>query len=393
MSQSNEPGGDVNVGEADEGSEAVAPEIEDTAVEVESEDERDAHDLDPSVRYNITTYGWDSDVEGLVKRLGRGDIYIPKFQRGFVWTGPERSRFVESLILGLPVPTIFLAQDAESKRLNIVDGQQRLRTLEGFLTGAFALGGKEIQDDLRGRYYSREVAKAKRSKVLDESDARTLGDAVIHAIVIKPDPVDNSETYGPEYNKAVIQIFKRLNTSGKPLQQQEVRSSIFHGPLNETLLNLNQDANWRALFGAVHSRMKDVECILRVCALVTKHSDYSSPMPSFLDDFMNEYRDESQEKLDLFATTFKSLTKTMVEAVGDGALKNKSTFLVSRLDAVAVGFFTATEHGRAFDNLTFRARWDELLLDDDYNWSIEEFVNDKDRMVKRIAAAVQIFDR
>ncbi|MFK0337003.1 DUF262 domain-containing protein [Agrobacterium deltaense] len=377
-----------------EGEEEPHPALEnDTAVEVEIAEEQEAHDLDPTVRYNITTYGWDSDVEGLVKRLTRGDIYIPKFQRGFVWTGPEKSRFVESLILGLPVPTIFLAQDADSKKLNVVDGQQRLRTLQGYLDGKFALSGKEIQEDLRGRYYNKEVAKGKKSKVLDEGDLRTLSDAVIHAIVIKPDPLDNSEIYGPEYNKAIIQIFKRLNTSGKALQQQEVRSSIFHGPLNETLSSLNEDENWRTLFGPVHSRMKDVECILRVCALSSSYAEYSAPMPSFLDGFMSSNREMNGEKSAEFVNGFSSLAELIVRNIGQSALKNGSTFLVSRLDAVGVGYLTALANKKTFDDAKFISCWSELLDNTDYQWSIEEFVNDTDRVHKRISTSISIFDK
>ena len=60
-------------------------------------------------RYDITSYGVDFDVEGLVRRLKRDEIFIPPFQRDYVWKMPEASRFIESLLLGLPVPGIFLA--------------------------------------------------------------------------------------------------------------------------------------------------------------------------------------------------------------------------------------------------------------------------------------------
>ena len=101
-----------------------AVEDEEQDFDDEEVDEESEELPEPPKRYNVSSYGWDSDVEGLVKRLKRGDIYIPGFQRGFVWNGPEKSRFIESLILGLPVPNVFLAQDAKSKSLNIVDGQQ-----------------------------------------------------------------------------------------------------------------------------------------------------------------------------------------------------------------------------------------------------------------------------
>ena len=69
------------------------------------------------VRYEISTYGADYDVEGLVKRLKRGDILIPSFQRNYVWKQAEASRFIESLLLGLPVPSVFLAKESESNKL------------------------------------------------------------------------------------------------------------------------------------------------------------------------------------------------------------------------------------------------------------------------------------
>ncbi len=79
----------------DEVEEELEPEEPDTALA----DDPDPQPKPPK-RYNVSSYGWDSDVEGLVKRLKRGDIFIRGFQRGFVWTGPEKSRFIESLILG-----------------------------------------------------------------------------------------------------------------------------------------------------------------------------------------------------------------------------------------------------------------------------------------------------
>ena len=63
----------------------------------------------PPIRYNISSYGADFDVRGLVQRLKRGDIVIPGFERPFVWDQKMASQFIESLLLGLPVPGIFLA--------------------------------------------------------------------------------------------------------------------------------------------------------------------------------------------------------------------------------------------------------------------------------------------
>ena len=81
-------------------------------------------------QYTISGYGADFDVEGLVRRLNRGDIEIPEFQRTFVWNQTRASRFVESLLMGLPVPGIFLYRDKGSQTLRVIDGQQRLLSLQ-----------------------------------------------------------------------------------------------------------------------------------------------------------------------------------------------------------------------------------------------------------------------
>ena len=85
--------------------------------------------------YSITSYGADYTVDSLVSRLQRDDIFIPIFQRGFVWDTKTASRFVESLLLGLPVPGIFLSREEDTNRLIVVDGQQRLRSLRSFYEG------------------------------------------------------------------------------------------------------------------------------------------------------------------------------------------------------------------------------------------------------------------
>jgi Protein of unknown function DUF262 len=99
-------------------------------------DDEDAEVATP-FKYSITAYGADYPVDGLVKRVESGDIFIPSFQRGYVWSLTRASRFVESLLLGLPVPGIFLSKDEPSQKLLVIDGQQRLRTLQFFYQGLF----------------------------------------------------------------------------------------------------------------------------------------------------------------------------------------------------------------------------------------------------------------
>ena len=87
---------------------------------------------DEDVVYQINTFGADYTVDGLVKRFDRGDIYRPEFQRNFVWTWPQASKFAESILLGLPIPSVFLYREESTQKHLIVDGLQRLTTLHAF---------------------------------------------------------------------------------------------------------------------------------------------------------------------------------------------------------------------------------------------------------------------
>lgn len=394
---------------------------ESLVIDTEIQDEQDQLDSGDSERFEVSSYGWDVDVEGLVKRMNRSDIFVPGFQRGFVWSRAEKSRFIESLILGLPVPTLFLARDAESSKLNIIDGQQRLKTLQSYLNGKFSLAGKEIPEDLKGRFFSTKLEKSPKAKVLDAADERTLADAVIHSIVIRPNPKHDDSDLGHEYNKAIIQIFKRLNTSGKALTPQEVRASIFHGELLSLVQALNGNEDWRALFGPVHSRMKDQEAVLRAIALYSDGDKYKASMPKFLDQFMEVNRHMAAPMCHSVQIKFEAAVKLIRENLGDAALKRSGTFMLTRFDALMVGlmslvpdqlFETAADAVEAVEGLlgnrSIKERADELGTDTrginpegeeidglpedkrGYLWSVAKFTNDTNRVLVRVRVAKEM---
>ena len=114
----------------------VAKDEYDLALEQDVEDE--ALLEDPGARkFSISSYGADYTVDSLVKRMRGGAFKIPQFQRKFVWTLKHSSKFIESLLMGLPVPGIFLYKEADTNEHLVIDGQQRLLTLQKFYDGFF----------------------------------------------------------------------------------------------------------------------------------------------------------------------------------------------------------------------------------------------------------------
>ena len=184
---------------------------------VEDEADRDAT-IVPE-RYDITSFGADFDVEGLVKRIKRGDILVPEFQRGYVWNIHMASRFIESLLLGLPVPGIFLAKESDTNRMVVIDGLQRLKTLQYFYEGLYyrnfdrskpkAFELTRVQPEFEGRSYD----------TLNEYDRIRLNDSIIHATIVKQESPD-------EGNTTIYHLFERLNNGGLKLAPQEIRTAV-----------------------------------------------------------------------------------------------------------------------------------------------------------------------
>lgn len=163
-------------------------------------------------QYLITAYGADYPVDSLVKRMRSGDIFVPKFQRHFVWKLPQASRFIESLLLGLPVPGIFLSKDDDSNKMLVIDGQQRLETLRRFYDSRFSNDEEFALHNVQPEYEGKTYAD------LDEEDRRKLDDSIIHATIVRQDsPADDKSS--------IYHVFERLNTGGTPLTAQQIRAA------------------------------------------------------------------------------------------------------------------------------------------------------------------------
>jgi Protein of unknown function DUF262 len=232
----------------------------DLAEGVEDDSERGPPD---HIRFNITFYGADYPVETIVQRMLRNDFFIPDFQRSYVWSQKQASRFIESLLYGLPVPGIFLYREPDSGRHLIIDGQQRLKTLQYFSSGTFGERRFRLLDislPWRGRTYDE----------LSEADKGRLNDAVIHATIFKQE-----EPKGDD--QSIYHVFERINTGGTRLSGQEIRTCIYHGSFVGLLRDLNQDEIWREVYGPISRRMKDQELILRFSLFITGEKNIADP--------------------------------------------------------------------------------------------------------------------
>jgi hypothetical protein len=341
--------------------------------------------------FEITAYGADYDVEGLVKRVKRKDIVIPTFdpeieptdsgivgfQRRFVWRKTQCDRFIESLLLGLPVPGIFLVKEPNGVLL-VLDGQQRLRTLERFFDGAFndkVFRLESVQDRFHGLTY----------KDLPDEDRRRLNDAIIHATVVRQDTPENEQ-------ESVYLIFERLNTSGTTLQPQEVRAALYSGDLADLIRSLNENEDWRAIFGPQSSRFKDHELLVRYVALLYYGDQYKRPMKVFLNRYMATNRHLERQSAGELQSIFEKTISAFRAAKGDRIFRVPRNLNAAVFDAAMTGLARRiTETGEVTDFDALARAYDELVTDEGFLGAVERATADEESVRTRLEKATQAF--
>jgi uncharacterized protein DUF262 len=346
------------------------------------QDEAEKDEAVAPVRYDVSSYGIDFDVEGLVKRLKRKDILIPEFQRSYVWPQADASRFVESLLLGLPVPGIFLANEEKTNKLLVIDGQQRLKTLQFFYDGFFNPKPTEKKHRVFSLTNVQERFRGQTYQTLDEADRIKLDNAVLHATIIRQESPPGEDT-------SMYHIFDRLNTAGMRLTSQELRCSIYHGAFMDLIKELNEDSNWRAIYGKPSQRLKDQELILRFLALYYDGQNYQRPMADFLSRFVGKHADAGEsflkESRDLFNKTISAAWKALDrKAFRLGRALNAAVY-----DSVMVGIARRIVRGNLPDPKKVLKAYDSLLGDPTYIESVSRSTADEAFVAQRLNRATQ----
>ncbi|MCL4272523.1 MAG: DUF262 domain-containing protein [Anaerolineales bacterium] len=358
-------------------------------IPAEIEDDYSNDDL-----YNITSWGADLSFRELVQMYDEGDLLKPELQRKYVWDKPEASRFIDSILLGLPVPSVFLAKKTDSKML-IVDGYQRIMTVYDFVVKKiFRTDGKIFKLS-----NSKKINKRWRGKAFDElseTEQRKIRTTTIHAIIFVQ--------IHPQNDTSMYQVFERINTSGRTLLPQEIRNCVYQGRCNNLLFELNRNKVWRTLYGLAEedSRMRDLEFILRFLALSDSHWDInetgSISLKKYLNDFMGDEKQEDEDHIVELKKSFDEVLSFIQQHFGDDAFQN-----ISKTDPKKLtGQFNPT----IFDSLTLATRIFlkkgikapanlqqkrmTLLKDPSYQDLILVRTTNKDRIAKRIALALKV---
>jgi uncharacterized protein DUF262 len=338
----------------------------------------------------VTYSGSDFDVDGLVRRQKRGDIVIPTFghegeppietagfQRSFVWRRPQMDRFIESLLLGYPIPGIFLVQQTD-KRYLVLDGQQRLRTLVAFYEGIhdgreFAL--QSVAEEFRGLTY----------RTLSDEQRRTLDNTFIYATIVRSDGT-------PDSLDAVYQIFERLNAGGTQLTPHEIRVALYAGPFIDLLTSLNAQDAWRSLYGPESPRLRDQEIILRFIALYVSPGNYRRPLKKYLNDFVALHRTTKSLPTEIIRERFSLATDLLLSGPGSPAIRGKGRQVNAALtEAILVGLARRLDTGNAPEPDAVTGAVAELLSDPLLENAISRATADEESVRSRLALSTQAF--
>lgn len=277
--------------------------------------------------YDIVAVPNDFNVSVIVSWIEKGEIVIPGFQRNYVWDIKRASRLIESLLLGLPVPQVFLYEQ-ESGPLLLLDGQQRLMTLQYFTKGRFprksmraklrnridqnngVLSAADLQDDALfvdfklslkspdGEESGRSRFHGLKYQTLGEAK-RTLDLRTIRNVVIKQiRPSDD--------HSSMFEVFNRLNSGGVNVTAQELRASLYQSDFMDRLMILNRDKRFRNLIARPEAddRFADVEVLLRSFAFAEWPKEYAAPMLRFLNRYAKHCQSHDEQHIDRLSSLF-----------------------------------------------------------------------------------------
>ena len=259
-------------------------------------------------RLNIETH--DYPIKVIVEMIQDGDIILrPHYQRGFIWDRTKSSLLIESVMLNIPLPPVYLAQE-EDGTLSVIDGLQRLHTFLDYYEDKFPLRKLEGEGlyDLNKLTYSKlkkEFPKAKR--ILDRGNIRTI---------------TISKDSDPDIK---YDIFERLNSGSVKLNDQEIRNCIFHGKLNKLImgtynqteqkyendgLRANKILQQTMNLTELHQRYLDAELVIRILAIIEYRNDidikYKNSMKLLINDYMKENLHADDKRLEYIKNLFEN---------------------------------------------------------------------------------------
>ena len=345
-------------------------------------DEADSTALPPA---DIIAYNELRSCADLFRMHTEGILEIqPVYERDIVWSDVAQTRFVDSLIKQLPIPSMCFSLDYKTERFQIIDGLQRMSTIIRFLRGS----GWTLStlDDIDPKISGKAVSDFVDRKSSLNLYYKRIQNTNLPVTILR---CDYSRKTHMEY---IFMIFHRLNSGGYKLTNQEIRNCIYSGPFNELLKELNRNLDWmniNAMKRTSGYRFRKEEIILRFFAFYDRYQTYDGKLSAFLNEYMSDNRYASDSVLNRKRVIFKRSVEIINRTMFEGKSPRLSIVILESVMAgvaLNIGFL---EKQPALD---IKAMYIKLLNEDEFSpYRIIEGLARKERVIGRISTANKIF--
>lgn len=356
-------------------------------LEIEGGDDvADPVEIPKEVR-NLQTKSYDKSVNDLISMIDEHDIDLdPDYQRNYLWDNKKASLLIESILLNIPIPVIYVAENEESQ-WNVIDGLQRLTSLHRYFKNEFKLTRLEVLNELNGLTYHNLPPKAK----------RMLKNGMFRVVVLL------AETH-PEIK---YDVFMRLNSGSVTLNEQELRNCLYRGSFNNFLKKCRENEHFLACLKLkqVHSRYADAELVLRFLAIRENYNlntatldNYPGRMKTFLNNFMRDNQHIDEKRKNEFQEAFDNCIKNINIVFGVNAFKrpmvgggHESRVNKSLIDVVMLCFSHLSIQDCINNKQSYQQIVLELCNDSDFNDAITYGTADSKRIASRLKQGLMAF--
>ena len=361
--------------------------------------------------YDITATPNDFNILTIFSLIDNGVIKMPPFQRNYVWDEKRASKLIESIILGLPIPQVFLYEQGKNS-FYVIDGQQRLLSiyffvkqrfptkegkliLRNYLTGDTKIDSSILSNDKYFKNFKLKLPASANgeSNKFDKLKYETLGEykntfdilRTVRSVVIKQNEPDN--------DSSIYEIFNRLNTGGQNLSPQEIRMSMYYSLFYKKLIELNYNPKWRKILKQDQAdiHFKDVEILLRAFAMLFEYESYSSPMGRFLNTFSKKANGFMPELISYLEALFVSFLNSCEDLDDNIFCSKQGQFSISLFESIFVATcITSFRNKELVAKKILNKSILHLKNDVEFINSNQGSVASKQNVTKRIKKAIEI---
>ena len=332
----------------------------------------------------------DYNLDNLMRSVNDNINLGPEYQRRSRWNITQKSRLIESFLMNIPVPSIFLYEN-DLYEYEVIDGRQRLETLQAFFNNKFKLKNLEFLHDLEGL----------RFKDFDRDSIRSLYRRTVTATIL----LVESETFD-KYDLRMV-LFNRLNTGGVKLNGQELRNAIYSGNFNTLISELSNNKYFKELWGipdssdgdkfktnSLYKTMMDCELVLRFFGIKNVYeSKVEGSMKVILDETMKQNLSASEDQINDLRRDFEESVEGLVTNIGIEAIINTKLKYPQRArnlyDSMLVAY-SIVEMDKILDGSNVIQNLNSVLDDKEFYDKIITKGNSVENIIFRVDKAIEI---